>query len=151
MRWYRYVVGWGLHDQLTAAETVQRAAWSWSAALTDPPTWREIPRPALAVVALLVLGVGVLGWRRGRGVGGAGGGMPVFYARALRILARQGLAPEAEETAREFAQRAEGGWGPPLAQLTHAYERVRFGGAALTAPEAAAVEAALTALAAPRA
>jgi hypothetical protein len=40
-----------------------------------------------------------------------------------------------------------GGWGPPLTSLTGAYERVRFGGAALTAAEAAEVDAALAALA----
>jgi transglutaminase-like putative cysteine protease len=147
MSWYRHVVGFSLNDQLAAAETVRRAAWSWSAALTDPPSWRELPRPALAV-AVLVLGVLALGWLRGRGVGGAGGGMPVFYARALRVLAAQGLAPAAGETAREFAQRVQaGGWGPPLTSLTGAYERVRFGGAALTAAEAAEVDAALAALA----
>jgi hypothetical protein len=149
MSWYRYVVGFGLHDQLTAAETVRRAAWSWSAALTDPPAWREIPRPALAVLAVLVVGVAALGWRRARGASGAAGGMPVFYARALRVLARQGVVPAPGETARELAQRTQGhGWGPALARLTVAYERVRFGGAVLTPSEAAEVEAALAVLAA---
>jgi hypothetical protein len=70
--------------------------------------------------------------------------MPRFYARALRALARRGLAPGAGETAREFARRPGLGAGAvPLACLTSAYERVRFGGAALTVAEAADVDAAL--------
>ena len=74
--------------------------------------------------------------------------MPGFYARALRVLARRSLAPKAGETAREFAGRAPAAlWAPPLAQLTGAYERVRFGGAALAPDEAAAVDAALADLA----
>jgi hypothetical protein len=73
--------------------------------------------------------------------------MPVFYARALRLLARRGLVPEAAETAREFARRAEAAEaGAPLARLTAAYERVRFGGAALGPAEAAEIQAALQAL-----
>jgi hypothetical protein len=77
--------------------------------------------------------------------------MPVFYARALRLLARRGLTPAAGETAREFAQRAQAtAWSAPLARLTGPYERVRFGGAALTAAEVVEVEAVLAALAARR-
>jgi transglutaminase-like putative cysteine protease len=151
MSWYRHVVSFSLHDQLAAADTLRRTAWSWSAALTEPPSWREIPRPALALAVVLAVAVVALAWRRARGSAGPGGGMPVFYARALRALARRGLTPETGETAREFARRAQAdGWDAPLASLTCAYERVRFGGATLTAGEAAEVEAALAALQAPR-
>jgi hypothetical protein len=53
------------------------------------------------------------------------------------------------ETAREFARRPPGAaWAAPLAHLTGAYERVRFGGAKLTPAETADVDAALRALAA---
>jgi hypothetical protein len=150
MSWYRYVIGFGLHDQLTAADSVRRTAGAWSAMLTSPPRWRDIPRPALVVISLVVLAVVTLGWRRRQTTAGAGG-VPTFYARALRILARRGLTPEAGETAREFARRAAAdGWSAPLAHLTGPYERVRFGGAALTPAEAAEVEAALAALVARR-
>jgi hypothetical protein len=87
-------------------------------------------------------------WRRGRGAA-TSGGVPGFYASALRLLARRGLAPEAGETAREFGRRAAAAaWAAPLARLTAAYERVRFGGVVLTPAESADVGDALAALAA---
>ena len=150
MSWYRYVVSFSLRDQLTAADTVRRVTAGWSAAVVHPPDWREIPRPlAVAVVALLVVAVVAIGRRRRPGAtAAAGAGMPAFYARALRLLARRGLVPAAGETAREFARRAQATTaGGPLAGLTGAYERVRFGGLALTPAESAEIDAALAALA----
>jgi len=64
--------------------------------------------------------------------------MPAFYERALRLLARRGLAPGAAETARQFAARvtlASPEDGSAFSRLTHHYERARFGAAALTDPE----------------
>ena len=147
MTWSRYVVNFSLHDQLTAVESVRRATWAVSMTALRPRDWprgvRWTAAGAVLVVALMV----VIGWQRSRGVA-TGPGMPTFYARALRVLARRGLAPGAEETAREFAARAAGAaWAAPLAQLTGAYERVRFGGAVLTPVEASDVDAALAALA----
>ncbi|MDP2627020.1 MAG: DUF4129 domain-containing protein, partial [Candidatus Rokubacteria bacterium] len=75
-------------------------------------------------------------------------------ARALRALARHGLRPAPGETAREFCARAAAavpGWAEPLASLTAAYERARFGVSALTAGEEAALEGWLAALSRPRA
>ena len=50
------------------------------------------------------------------------------------------------ETARELAVRAGAGPDAALARLTGAYERVRFGGSALTTTEMAEVEVCLAAL-----
>jgi protein-glutamine gamma-glutamyltransferase len=145
--WYRYVVSFSLHDQLAAVDIVRQATWTWSAAALRPAHWPPGFRLAAAGAALVVVLVVVVGWQRRRS-GAAGPSMPGFYARALRVLARRGLAPGAGETAREFARRAPAApWAPPLAQLTGAYERVRFGGAALGPDEAAAVDAALADLA----
>jgi len=150
MSWYRYVVTFSLRDQLTAADTVRRATAGWSAAVIHPRDWREIPRPlAVAVTALLVIAVVAIALRHRPGApAAAGAGMPAFYARALRILARRGLVPAAGETAREFARRVQAtAASGPVARLTGAYERVRFGGLALTPAESAEVDAALAALA----
>jgi transglutaminase-like putative cysteine protease len=154
MSWYRYVVSFSLHDQLAAADTVRRATWSWGAALIRPGDWRELLRLlpwALGVAAVVAAALVARRWQRRRAGGPAGPGMPAFYARALRLVARHGLRPAAGETVREFAQRAAASAaGAPLSRLTGPYERVRFGGAALTTAEAAEVESALAALAAHR-
>jgi transglutaminase-like putative cysteine protease len=146
LSWYRNVVSFSLHDQLAAVESVRRATWSWSGIALQPAEWRHLPRPLLALLALLVVAGMGLGWRRRRRLAAtAGPGLPPFYARALRVLARRSLVPAPGETAREFAGRAEAA-GLPLARLTAAYERVRFGGVALVPAEAAAIDAALAAL-----
>ncbi|HEX7785064.1 MAG TPA: DUF4129 domain-containing protein, partial [Methylomirabilota bacterium] len=84
---------------------------------------------------------------------GRGGGprprMPAFYARALRVLARRGLAPGVSETARQFASRVEAESperAEAFARLTAHYERARFGAAALTVTEREEVSRALAAL-----
>ena len=144
MSWHRYVVTYSFHDQLAAVETVRRATWRWSAVALRPVDWGQVPRAATAGALLVAVAlVAAVGWRRRRR-GPAPVPMPRFYARALRVLARRGLTPAAGETAREFARRPEtGAWAAPLAHLTGAYERVRFGGVVLTVAEAAAVDAAL--------
>lgn len=78
-----------------------------------------------------------------------------FYRRLETLLARQGLTRAPQQTQREFAQQA----GAALAQATgqaelsglpvqiaETFYGVRFGGAALDAQEAAAIEAALARL-----
>jgi hypothetical protein len=149
MSWYRYVVTYSLHDQAAAVESVRRATWSWGAAALRPTAWREVPRAPLAGVALVVAAlVAAAGWRRRRTVASSAA-IPAFYARALRLLAPRGLTPGVGETAREFARRAgPAPWAAPLAPLTDAYERVRFGGAVLDPAERADLEAALRDLAA---
>jgi transglutaminase-like putative cysteine protease len=154
LRWYRYVINWSLQDQMVAAVAVQRTASSWTAWPLWPPAWREPPRgPLAAVVAALVVLAAALWWRRARGSGTAAPALPAFYARALRLLARRGLAPAPGETAREFSARARGrapAYTAPLARLTEGYERVRFGGARLDAAEIAELDGWLSALEAAR-
>src|SRR5213078_281429 len=106
--------------------------------------WRALPREIIALLALLAVVV-VLLWshRRPARAAGARAGLPRFYARALRTLRRRGLCLHDGETAREFARRVETAvpaCAEPLARLTAAYERVRFGLRPLTLDEAAAVD-----------
>jgi hypothetical protein len=104
----------------------------------------------VAAAAALVVASWLL-WRyapttAGRGVSAT---VPRFYLLALRALARRGMRRGPTETAREFARRvdeAAPGIAAAFARLTAAYERCRFGSAALTPEEAAGVEAAVLAL-----
>jgi transglutaminase-like putative cysteine protease len=146
MSWHRYVVSFSLHDQLTAVEALRRASWAWSTAALQPGQWPRGARVGAVAAALVVVGVVALLWWRRRDAA-PGPVVPAFYLHALRVLARRGQAPAAGETAREFAGRATGAaWASPLAALTRAYERVRFGGVVLTDTELADVDSALAAL-----
>ncbi len=151
LRWYRYVINWSLRDQVEVATTIRRQAGSWKADWAALREWRPLPAQTASVVVVLALLVGIWLWRRERRVAStrAADRVPVFYARALRALARRGLRPMPSETAREFGARAAGalpGAAPALARLTVGYERVRFGEGALEAAERAELEACAEAL-----
>jgi len=151
MRWYRYVVNWSLRDQVQLATSVQRQAADVRVALAWPRDWRVTP--AVGVAAGLALAVGLLWWlgRHGpvRRRAGPVAAMPVFYERALRLLARRGLVPALAETARQFATRVAATAperGTAFARLTRHYERARFGAVALTDSELRDATRALDAL-----
>jgi transglutaminase-like putative cysteine protease len=140
MRWYRYVVNWSLRDQVQLAASVQRQASDVRLALWWPRDWR-VP-PAAGAGVGIALGAALLWWlaRRApvRRRAGPAPAVPAFYARALRLLARRGLAPDSAETARQFAARVAAAAperAGAFARLTGHYERARFGAAALTDSE----------------
>ncbi len=152
LRWYRYVVNWSLRDQVEVATTIRRQATTWRFDLAALRAWRP-PRAALAGAVLVVAGAVFIVWLRRRRGGGpaarAATAPPRFYVRLLRALARQGLRPGPEETAREFAARAARalpGAAPALEGVTAGYERVRFGAVKLDARELAALETAAASL-----
>jgi len=154
MRWYQYVINWGLQDQIAAALAVRRTATSWRDLSPSLPSWNALRRaartPAAAIVLAVVAALVWLAWRRRRrAAAGPGSRVPGFYARTLRALARRGVEPGPGETARELALRASGtrpSWSAPLGQLTTGYERVRFGGGALAGAELDELEACAAAL-----
>ncbi|HEV8436635.1 MAG TPA: DUF3488 and transglutaminase-like domain-containing protein [Methylomirabilota bacterium] len=151
MRWYRYVINWSLQDQRVFAATFHRQARDASLAFAWPEGWRPqiwLMTPALAGAAVAL---GWLLWRFGRPARGRrpAGRAPRFYERALRALARRGLAPAPAETARQFLARAgreAPGCADALGRITSEYERSRFGAAALTEEEMGEVERCLQAL-----
>ena len=154
MRWYRYVVGWSRQDQMDTAGAVRRLAWSW------PLTSRSemAPPPRMAVFGIVLAGavIGLIVWsvrRRSAGTGAPLGAIPEFYARALRRLARLGLRPAPNETAREFSERVRAALpdaGATVARLTLAYERMRFGSVGITPTEARDLVRAAAGLSKPR-
>jgi len=151
VRWYRYIVSWSRQDQVQVAAAIGRAALTSSPWRLPGLSW--IPASGLVLPAMAVV-AGVFGWLAWRRIGPLtrAGAPPVprFYRRALRALARRGLRPAPEETAREFARRVAQtapALGGPLARVTEAYEAVRFGAAILDGRGAAEVDGALRVLA----
>ncbi len=152
MRWYRYVVNWSLRDQVSVAVSMHRGALEWRGGLVG---WRDwvagLPRGVVVAAIVAFLVVAWMLWRHGPRAGGraTSATVPRFYVRALRLLARRGFRRAPTETAREFSRRVEEkapAVAGPLARLTAAYERCRFGAGALSPEEAAAVEASIAAL-----
>ncbi len=156
VRWHRYVINWSLRDQLETAMALRHqatSAWGrggpWLASLRDVQ-----PGPAaraVAAVGVLLGGLVVWRWRRAAASRrpAAGKPLPPYYARALRSLARAGLAPASGETAREFCARVAGrapGCAGPLETLTAAYERGRFGARPLSPGDLTELNACVTAL-----
>jgi hypothetical protein len=151
MRWYRYVVNWSLRDQVQLAASVHRQAADARVALAWPRDWR-VSR-TMGAGAGIAVAVALLWWLRrpGRVLArtGPAARVPAFYERALRCLARRGLAPEAAETARQFASRVEERAPERAAafeRLTSYYERARFGDGTLTEAERHDVTRSLAAL-----
>jgi len=144
MRWYRYVVNWSLQDQRVMVSTVQRQAQDFRLAFAWPEGWNG---RFWLMAAGGALAAGGFWWAvrraRFRTAAGRSARMPRFYERALRQLARRGLAPGSAETARQFCSRA-GDSAPvcaaPLARITRAYERARFGVEPLSEAEISDVE-----------
>ena len=152
MRWYRYVVNWSLRDQVQLAASVHRQAADARVALSWPRDWR-VSRQVLTGAGLAAV-VLMLWWLRRHGHvlsrSRPAARMPAFYERALRLLARRGLAPDAAETARQFASRVEErapDRAAAFGRLTGYYERARFGDAPLSEAERQDVTCALAALA----
>jgi transglutaminase-like putative cysteine protease len=150
MRWYRYVVNWSLKDQVDLASAIRHTARGWRPEWPALDGWSGRRMPV--VVGVIVVGA-VVAWsvRRG-GVARRARGRPAvpdFYRRALRLLARRGIRPDRDETAREFSVRVAAqtpGYGTALGTLTGAYERVRFGAASLGPEDVAVIDASLSAL-----
>jgi transglutaminase-like putative cysteine protease len=153
LTWHRYIVSWSRQDQLRAAATVRRAAVTWRPGRGAWPAWGEV-RWALPALGLAAGALVWLLWRRATpGASRRAAPVPEFYRRALRALARIGLRLGPGETAREFAARV-GRVAPTragvFAQITVAYETVRFGGISLEPAERAGIDACVRALAAGR-
>lgn len=155
MRWYRYVVNWSLKDQVDLAAAIRQTARSWRPEWPTAGGWTGPGTPVLVGLAVGVVAVVAWRWRRGAFAGRPRFGratVPDFYRRALRLLARRGVHRAPHETARELWERVQAehpARADAIGTLTLAYERVRFGGAALGPDERAALDRSLSALRAP--
>ncbi|MEO5656292.1 MAG: transglutaminaseTgpA domain-containing protein [Nitrospiria bacterium] len=156
--WDRYVVEFGLGDQSDALQRIEReweaarnhlTAWGPNAAAS----WRTLRDAAaggwpIALVAVGLLGIAALGWRRwrhGRPRGHTGGLRVEFYARLLRALAGRGVSKPESSTPWEFTTGEAAGlpWIGEIRHITGCYYRIRYGGEGLAPAERQAIERAL--------
>jgi protein-glutamine gamma-glutamyltransferase len=125
----------------------------FGAALLAPKFNSAKAGSAFATLAAAGLVVFRLRRRRSRRTGDADASrLAPFYARFVRLLARQGRSPKMGQTPREFAaeisealrtrSKSEADAGAPLL-LTDAYYRVRFGGQEITPDEQRSLDAAV--------
>jgi transglutaminase-like putative cysteine protease/uncharacterized protein (DUF58 family) len=137
--WDDYIVGFDLDDQertlLALTATVDRLGGAARRAGAAVAGWRPWRWVVSLLVAALVVGLArrvVRRWPVGRSARRPGGPLPGFYAAALRLLGRRGLARAPAETPLELARRAAGTLPPRgaerLLELTRLYYRVRFDG-----------------------
>jgi hypothetical protein len=103
----------------------------------------------LSLIGLAVLTAAAMVWRkhqlswRRRIKHDAQGSAAAFYQQMLKTLERAGRKRKAHETPREFAARMS---SPAVSEITHVYQRIRFGNYSLTDEEAARIAALLNEL-----
>ncbi|MEK7866677.1 MAG: transglutaminaseTgpA domain-containing protein [Planctomycetota bacterium] len=118
----------------------EKQARAWGGLLSRVARWWP-------VAALLVLGLALAAWRRGRGGAAAVPGVAPrrspgagFWNEFVRRAGRRGLRPSAATTPFEFAGRVEEAFpGLDARRLVRLYYRVRYGERPLGAEETAAV------------
>jgi hypothetical protein len=156
-RWNRYVVDYNVGDQAAVAIRLRQQSlalrrgltqawdrWSFEAYRSARRHWRSYGYIVAALVVLMAAAVMLV---RRTPLAGRGADWlltvrlrrsPVaFYERMLRVLRRRGCPRPPAVTAREFLAglRERRHFFEPAAELTALYERVRFGGHALTPAE----------------
>ena len=153
--WFQYVVGYDKQEQRSLATSLHNQLFVYRRSLVQivSAVWdavskrtRGITLIGLAVMAAFLLffvarRVRRFGWRRGlrlaRRQGNEETSAVEFYERLLALLERRGVKRDPNLTPLEFA----GGLDfKPALFITHAYNRVRFGGQALTSAEFLEIE-----------
>lgn len=132
-----------------------RAFGTWMRTVRADPSRIPVWMRVMPGVMIALLALGVAGWRyvkrtrlrgprKGRELGYVPDRPTGFYARALRVLAREGAAkPEAtppERFVEELRRRSPEAAGA-LARIVELYYRTRFGAATLSSAEVADGEA----------
>jgi transglutaminase-like putative cysteine protease len=161
LMWFQYVVGYDKQEQRSLMTSLRKQLLDFrrdsSVRLEGMraafPSYLKPILGAVAFLGVLVLiviltrRVHKFGWRRGLKVWQSGAQaepVPVeFYQRLLKLLEKQGLKREVYQTPLEFAVSV----GVAEARMiTAAYNRVRFGGQALSPVESRALNDALVRL-----
>src|SRR5712671_419756 len=161
LMWVQYVVGYDKQEQRSLAASLRKDLVDLQRGSTNaldgargalPALLRPIligiaGLGALAVVGLLAMRVRHFGWRRGLKVWRTGTELDSssvdFYERLIKLLEKQGIKREPNQTPMEFASAL--GLSEARA-ITNAYNRVRFGEEQLSDSERKRIEQLLSEL-----
>jgi len=156
--WFQYVVGYDRQEQRSLAAALHNRIFDYRRSISEkfaaikktlPSTIQPAILVALSIVALLLLlqvtrRIRLLGWRRGLSISRrkavADSSVIDFYQRLMALLAERGMQRESYLTPLEFAGGVD---LSGVLAITHAYNRVRFGGEQLSAGELREIDRAL--------
>lgn len=159
--WFQYVVGYDKQEQRSLATSLHNQLFVYRRLFVQIASavgaGISNRAPVIALVGLVVSVAALLffvakrvrrfGWRRGlslsRHRADRQASPVVFYERLLALLARRGVKRDPDLTPLEFASVLD--LEPALA-ITHAYNRVRYGGQELSANELREIESSLISL-----
>ena len=147
LMWFQYVIGYDKQEQRSLATSLNNRLFRYRRNLANEV--RKLPMldgrriivlaggaAGLILLIVIIRRIARFGWRRGLIPGSAhahaSSSSVEFYERLTNLLAAQVLKREPHQTPLEFA--AMSGYGP-VASITKAYNRVRFGGEKLSALE----------------
>lgn len=157
--WFQYVVGYDKQEQRSLAASLTNGVFeyrrSWGEVFANfrkskPPIATGILMVVVAIagvplILLVARRVRRFGWRRALRVLSPGPDTTAsaieFYERLLAVLAARGIKRTPDQTPTEFA--AAFGLIEAV-EITHAYNRARFGGEQLSAAELREIEQTLT-------
>ncbi len=157
--WFQYVVGYDKQEQRSLATSLHNQLFVYRRLFVQMASavWAGINKraPGIVLVGLAVSVAALLffiakrvrrfGWRRGlslsRHHADRQASPVVFYERLLALLARRGVKRDPDLTPLEFARGLD---YQPALSITRAYNRVRFGGQALSSVELQEIEKTLT-------
>ncbi|HVQ38685.1 MAG TPA: transglutaminase domain-containing protein, partial [Pyrinomonadaceae bacterium] len=153
--WFQYVVGYDKQEQRSLAASLQSQLIDFrrTLALVSTTIFRTLSSQtrilsfvllglmSVFLVLFIVKRVRRFGWRRGLRIRPGPELTPAstvqFYERLTALLARRGVERDSHLTPLEFAGNLN---FQPALVITHAYNRVRFGGQPLSAAELREIE-----------
>lgn len=157
LMWFQYVVGYDKQEQRSLATSLHNQVFEYRRVLSGMVAGlkRDLPSVsggwifivlilATVLFTLVMRRVRRLGWKRGLRISRVAqdpeGSAIEFYERFTSLLATRGLSRLRDQTPLEFAQRS--GFDEALT-ITTLYNRVRFGGEALSGNELREINQAL--------
>ena len=144
LKWDRYIINFTIQDQVNAAKEARRRSESGRESVMRLIALIKLKsgavlRPLAASIAAILIIYLSLKWRRRKGgqrYKPRNKGSVPFYQEMLLMLAKKGLVKPEGMTPREFARYVfseKGSEYGGVIEVTEVFEKVRYGGIALSA------------------